>query len=133
MDRACHSNSFKLPCLVMYGELEDGKHLVGGQQRFKDRLKATLKKCHIPLDSLESMPADRTCWHDASKTGPTEVQEDLHQSEVARCARQDVQNPRSTDVSVSPESNVLVIRGQMPFEKSTHRFAIFTKEERKKE
>lgn len=58
--------SNRLPRLVMYGQLEDGRRSVGGQhKRFKDPLKARLKMCHILPDTIESMAADRTGWRDA--------------------------------------------------------------------
>uniref|UniRef100_A0A0L8HL53 C2H2-type domain-containing protein n=1 Tax=Octopus bimaculoides TaxID=37653 RepID=A0A0L8HL53_OCTBM len=82
-----------LACLVMYSQLEDGRCSVSGQHKcFKDHLKAMLKKCHIIPDSLESVVADCTSWHNAYKTGTTKLQEDLLQSEVARYAWRYVQN-----------------------------------------
>jgi len=45
---------------VLYGELKEGRTSTGGQlKRFKDCLKATLKKNTIPPDQLETLEADR--------------------------------------------------------------------------
>jgi len=55
---------------VLYGELKEGRRSTGGQyKRFKDCLKATLKKNAIPLDQLETLAADRKGWRDFCTTG----------------------------------------------------------------
>jgi len=55
----------RLPRRVLYGELKEGRRSVGGQyKRFKDFLKATLKKNAITPDQLETLAADRKGWRD---------------------------------------------------------------------
>ena len=55
---------------VLCGELKEGRRSVGGQyKRFKDYLKATLKKNAIPPDQLETLAADRKGWRDICTTG----------------------------------------------------------------
>jgi len=55
----------RLPRRVQYGELKEGRRTVGGQyKRFKDCLKATLRKNAIPPDQLETLAADRKDWRD---------------------------------------------------------------------
>ena len=55
---------------VLYGELKEGRRSTGGQfKRFKDGLKATLKKNAIPPDQLETLAADRKGWQDICTTG----------------------------------------------------------------
>jgi len=68
MDRACQSNVGKPTAPtrpVLYGELKEGRRSAGGQyKRFKDCLKATLKKNAIPPGQLETLAADRKGWRD---------------------------------------------------------------------
>ena len=60
----------RLPRRVLYGELKGGQKSTGGQfKRFKDCLKATLKKNGIPPDQLETLVADRKDWRDICTTG----------------------------------------------------------------
>jgi hypothetical protein len=45
----------RLPKQVLYSQLVQGKHAQGDQKkRFKDNIKANLKKCHIDLKSWEA-------------------------------------------------------------------------------
>ena len=41
----------RLPKKVFYGELQEGKRSEGGQKRYKDTLKASLKDFNIPMGS----------------------------------------------------------------------------------
>ena len=53
----------RLPRQVMYGEMAEGARLQGGQRkRFKDNLKAILKKCDISHSDWEAVPGDRDLW-----------------------------------------------------------------------
>lgn len=65
----------------------------------KDHLKATLKKCHIPPNSLELMDADHTSWCGIFKTLEVNSSKALHDP--------------CTDVSVSFELDIIVIRGHI--------------------
>ena len=60
----------RLPKKILYCELEQGKRSVGGQRkRFKDTLKATLKKCHIEPNTWEDTAADRAKWRQSTRLG----------------------------------------------------------------
>ncbi|XP_078576149.1 uncharacterized protein LOC144861905 [Branchiostoma floridae x Branchiostoma japonicum] len=60
----------RLPRHMLYGELTKGKRTVGGQhKRFKDNLKANLKKCGIPPQGLETSAADRNRWRQECAAG----------------------------------------------------------------
>ena len=60
----------RLPRRVLYGELLHGKrHRGAPKKRYSDHIKATLKKCNIPFESLESLAADRSKWKDTCKAG----------------------------------------------------------------
>ena len=53
-----------------YGELQKGKRKPSKpRQRYKDVLKANLKKCKIPVESWEEMAADRPNWRKATHEG----------------------------------------------------------------
>ena len=53
----------RLPRQVMYSEMAEGARLQGGQRkRFKDNLKAILKKCDISHSDWEGVPGDRDLW-----------------------------------------------------------------------
>jgi len=60
---------------MLYGELKEGRRSVGEQcKRFKDCLKATLKKHAIPPDQLllgteKTLAADRKGWRDICTAG----------------------------------------------------------------
>ena len=52
-----------LPRKILNGELEVGKHFLGGQKkRYKDTLKAFLKDFNIPIESWEQIAQDRAKW-----------------------------------------------------------------------
>ena len=60
----------RLPKQLLYGELADGQRSVGGQKkRYKDNLKATLKKCNIPPNTLEEVASNRRDWRSATHRG----------------------------------------------------------------
>jgi len=75
----------RLPRRVLYGELKEGRRSVGGQcERFKDCLKATLKKSAIPPDQLETLAADRKGWRDICTTGILFMQATQNKTEDER-------------------------------------------------
>ena len=53
----------RLPKKIMYSELRNGQRNQGGQfKRFKDVLKANLKKCLINTNDWENTAMDRPAW-----------------------------------------------------------------------
>ncbi|XP_076052767.1 uncharacterized protein LOC143032184 [Oratosquilla oratoria] len=53
----------RLPRQILYGELAEGRRSVGRQRkRYKDCLKANLKKCGIQPMQLETLTEDRDEW-----------------------------------------------------------------------
>ncbi|CAH1259012.1 PKD1L3 [Branchiostoma lanceolatum] len=62
----------RLPRHILYGELSAGNRNAGGQQkRYKDNLKANLKKCNIKPQSLEKLAEQRSRWREACAAGIT--------------------------------------------------------------
>ena len=57
------------PCMVFYGELEEGsRHPGGPKKRWKDMLKKSLKICSIPLCEFKTLAVDCVGWrHMVSK------------------------------------------------------------------
>ena len=60
----------RLPKQLLYGELCQGKRMVGGQRkRFKDCLKASLRDLSIDVNSWETHALDRPSWRSKIATG----------------------------------------------------------------
>ena len=60
----------RLPKQLLYGELCQGKRMVGGQKkRFKDCLKASLRDLSIDINSWETHALDRPSWRSKLATG----------------------------------------------------------------
>ena len=56
-------NETRIPRMLLFGELEQGSRHVGRPlKRYKDQLKATLKRCQIHPDNFESLASDRSTW-----------------------------------------------------------------------
>ena len=80
--------SNRLPRRALYGELAEGRRSVGGQfKRFKDHIKATLKKCGLDPAQLEDAAADRTRWRGACRAGAVHFQRELDRGAEERRAR----------------------------------------------
>ena len=70
----------RLPKQLLYGELAEGQRTVGGQiKRYKDTVRSTLDKCHIPHANLEHLAADRDVWRDVCREGLARFEEDRTQ------------------------------------------------------
>jgi len=58
------------PRRILYTELQHGQRAPGGQKkRFSDHMKASLKKCSLPPDQLETLASDREAWKDMCEEG----------------------------------------------------------------
>ena len=56
-------NDQRVPKLLLYGELAEGKRQVGRPKlRFKDNLKAALKSLYIPVQTSEDLASDLPQW-----------------------------------------------------------------------
>ena len=54
---------YRLPKILLYGELEKGKRSQGGQKkRYKDSLKTSLKAFEIDQDTWEEFAQNRSTW-----------------------------------------------------------------------
>ena len=75
----------RLPRQVLYGELSQGQRSAGGQcKRYKDNMRATLKKCSIRDDCLESTASDRLQWRRECREGAIhfEGERECHNTEL---------------------------------------------------
>ena len=60
----------RIPKQLLFGELADGKRLVGGQKkRFKDTLKASLKSFDIDINTWDKVAVDRPTWRSLTQKG----------------------------------------------------------------
>jgi hypothetical protein len=60
----------RIPKQLFYGELSLGKRKRSKpKQRYKDTVKANLKKCDIPVENWEVLASDRLKWRKAIKDG----------------------------------------------------------------
>ena len=94
----------RLPKRIFYGELATGKRTTGGQfKRFKDTLKASLKKFNINPDTWENTAAVRTTWRSVIRRGAIQYEDNrLKKAEEKRAERKKKTNtdttiPNSTD------------------------------------
>ena len=94
----------RLPKRMFYGELASGKRTTGGQfKRYKDTLKASLKKFNINPDTWENTAAVRTTWRSVIRRGAIQYEDNrLKKAEEKRAERKKKTNtettiPNSTD------------------------------------
>jgi exonuclease III len=60
----------RLPKQIMYSQLRNGQRNQGGQfKRYKDVLKANMKKCQIDTDDWENVAMDRRVWRQSIYQG----------------------------------------------------------------
>ena len=60
----------RLPKQIFYSQLKEGKRKRGGQKkRFKDTLKANMKKCKIDHENWETKAKNRQHWRLAINLG----------------------------------------------------------------
>ena len=85
----------RLPKRLFFGELKKGKRSHGGQRkRYKDTLKASLKRCNIPPASWEDAAQDRAAWRTSVNCG-------VAHSEVTRTEELQQKRQRRKDRSGS--------------------------------
>ena len=74
-------NDNRLPKQLFYGELSQGKRGTGRPKlRYKDSLKANLKRCDIDTDTWEKQAADRAKWRTTIKTKVNESEQTKRRS-----------------------------------------------------
>jgi len=91
----------RLPRHMLYGELTKGKRTVGGQhKRFKDNLKANLKKCGIPPQGLETSAADRNRWRQECAAGAARFTASFNQQYEERRRRRHLPTSNTSTFSI---------------------------------
>lgn len=56
-------NDYRLPKIVLFGELSSGHRNVGApKKRYKDQLKKSLKTCNIDPDQFSHLATNRNAW-----------------------------------------------------------------------
>ena len=80
---------YRLPKQVFFGELSTGNRSRGRPiQRYKDTLKAALKKCNIDPASWEVLAQDRSAWRSLVKRGISDYEQQfIVQAENKRARR----------------------------------------------
>ena len=89
----------RLPKIICYSELQQGTRFCGGQRkRFKDCLKANLKKCDIEPNELEDLAADRSGWRSLCKDSVQHFEANrIQYLEAKRSQRKSRSTPYNTD------------------------------------
>ena len=88
----------RLPKQIFYSQLREGSRKRGGQKkRYKDTLKANLKKCSINVSTWESDAKEKDFWrsttYDAAELFESRRREELEEKRRTRKERQ--QQPRN--------------------------------------
>lgn len=75
----------RIPKQVLYSELTEGNRHHGGQRkRYKDCIKATLKKCSINTANWETRTVDRLTWRNTIHQGVADFEDQRRRSAVER-------------------------------------------------
>lgn len=78
----------RIPKQMLYSELSEGKRHHGGQRkRYKDCIKATLKKCGISTEDWETHSLDRLTWRNTIHNGVADFEDQRCRSAVERRMR----------------------------------------------
>ena len=81
LGHACRKDDSSLPKQTLFGELAHGSRPLGGpKKRLKDQLKQLLKRTSIPVDSWETLAADRSAWRGTIVTGVQKLEADRAQT-----------------------------------------------------
>ena len=87
----------RLPKQALFGELSSGLRGVGGQfKRYKDHIKAILKKCDIQSHALEHLAGDSSCWRVACGVGTAIYTAKLEQAADDRRSKRRREPPPDT-------------------------------------
>ena len=71
----------RLPRQILYSQLPEARRNPGGQKkRYKDNIKATLKKCNIQPEQLEMNASDRPLWCSLCKAGVNQLEDTRNQA-----------------------------------------------------
>ena len=97
----------RVPKQLLYAELLSGKRKTAGQwKRYKDQLKANLKKCEMELQ-WENRADDRACWRRTSRMGVANLEQRRITMEAQkRERRKNRENDNDTADSTSCLCNV---------------------------
>ena len=78
----------RLPRQILYSQLPEARRNPGGQKkRYKDNIKATLKKCNIQPEQLEMNASDRPLWRSLCKAGVNQLEDTRNQARQQRRER----------------------------------------------
>ena len=104
---------YRLPKQVLFSQLKEGTRTKGGQKkRFKDNLKANLKKCNINDNNWEILTQDRDSWKRILHEGATHF-EDRRRQEDQRKRTQRKERDKTRDQRPTlPCSNICQICGK---------------------
>ncbi len=96
----------RLPKQILYSQLKEGSRATGGQKkRYKDNIKANLKKFHITSSNWEHIALDRSSWKKSVQDGAANHEIELHRAaEIKRQLRKEKDKkapPLSTLTSLS--------------------------------
>ena len=93
----------RLPRQVLYGQLPNARQNPGGQmKRYKDNIKATLKKCNMDPGALEVNASNRPLWHSLCNEGVTKLEDKRN---LARQQRRERRHNRPMGI-LSPDPNL---------------------------
>ena len=91
---------YRLPKRVFFGELNSGSRSRGRPRlRYKDTLKAALKRCNIDSDSWEILAQDRSTWRGLVKRGVSAYEQEFIALEVDKRKRRKDRLATPTDPS----------------------------------
>lgn len=100
----------RLPKQIMYSQLKDGQRKLGRpQKRYKDALKANMKKCQIKTDNWEDAALNRSVWRRNIWEGTQCFEQERRRTEIdKRNARKqrELQKRNNTALPVPNRTNV---------------------------
>ena len=89
-----------VPKMIFYSQFKEGKRKKGGQKRrYKDALKANMKKCNIDLNNWETNAQDRNLWRNIIREGIEAFKSHRWAEEAKRKKRKERQQQSKPDLS----------------------------------